>query len=204
MKIELNLREDLLENFPNFEYFNCKNSKLLNFSIENNLVGQQQESFLLYWLLKQAREYGGVGLDAGCGQDSHIFSIGINNYFGSNHPIYGGKYSPQITSLVENMHEKFNPETFSWIIMSHILEHVKNPIITFRNCCKLLRKNGIIILLMPDARYEPHPWDKTHINFFTPDDFKEKIINTNLDLLKTEIFDDLDNMFSISYVGRRI
>lgn len=204
MLINLNLREDLLANFPNFEYFNCQYPEKLNFAEKNNLVGDQQETFILYWLLKQVREHGGVGLDVGSGQDPHIFSIGINDYHGDCHPQYGGKYQCHVTSLAENIHKIFNSETFSWIIMSHILEHVDNPIITFRNCCKLLRKNGMMILLMPDADYETYSWDKTHKTFYTPEDFKRLIIDSNVDLIKTEELDTLHNKFSFNYIGRRI
>lgn len=204
MLLNLNLRDDILENFPNYEYFNSKNSKLLDYTVENNLVGQQQESFVLYWLLKQAREHGGVGLDIGCGQDPHIFSIGINNYHGNCHPLYGGKYNCHITSLAENI-TVLNEETFSWVIASHILEHVNDPIITFRKWCKLLkRKNGIMILVMPDKTYERSLWDPTHKNFYSPDDFKRLIIDSNLDLMVTEELDTFHNKFSFNYVGRRI
>jgi len=205
MLLNISLREDILLNFPNFEYFNCSEPERLNFNLACNLVGDQQEAFIYYWLFKQLKEHGGCGADFGCGQNIHLASIGMDSYFGLNHPTYGGgPYVPHITSLAENAHKIFNPETFSWVIMSHILEHIDNPIITFRNCCKLLKKNGIIILLMPDATYEELMWDKTHKNFFTPSDFERLIINSNKDLIKTEELDTLHNMFSFNYIGRRI
>lgn len=205
MLIELNLREDILKHFPNFEYFNCTEPERLDFNLADNLVGDQQEAFLYYFILKQLKKYGGCGLDLGCGQNIHWACIGVNDYFGFEHPVYrGGPYIPHITSLVENIDEIFNPDTFSLIIASHILEHVNEPIFTFRKWCKFLKKEGIIILLLPDARYEKLKWDPTHINFFSPDDFERLIINSNKDILKTECFNDLANGFSFSFVGRRI
>lgn len=205
MIINLNLREDIQKNFPNFEYFNIESRKV-DFSREDNLTGDQQEAFIYYWLFKKMKESpdGFCSLDIGCGQNIHFPSIGLDFYSGIKHPVYSGEYRPQITSLAENI-AYLNKNTFSVVICSHILEHVKDPITTFRKWVKLLKKGGIIIVLLPDAIYEKGiKWDPSHINFFTPESFKEKIINTNLDLLRTEIFDDLHNRFSISYVGRRI
>jgi len=204
MNLDIHVRDDLLEFFPNFEYFNCKQPHRLDFSLIDNLVGMQQEAFILYWILKQLREHYGVGLDIGCGQDPHLACIGVNDYCGEQHPIYGGRYSPQITGLAEQSYKLFNKNTFSFIVMSHILEHVCNPIIVFRQWCKLLCKDGIMILLMPDARYEKGKWDPTHKNFYTPEDFEQNIIKLNTDLIKTEVFNDLHNFFSLNYVGRRI
>ena len=204
MLIDLKIREDLLENFNNYEYWNCQQPDLLDFTKSGNLVGQSQEAFILYWILKQVKEHQGVGLDIGCGQDSHIFSIGINNYHGDNHPVYGGKYRAHITSLAENVHKIFNEETFSWVIMSHILEHVDNPIVTFRNCCKLLKKNGLMILIMPSKEYEITGWDPTHKTYWSPEDFKNNCIIPNQDIIKVERENEFDNKFSFSFVGRRI
>ncbi len=204
MLIDLHLREDILEHFPNFEYFNCTEPERLDFSQLNNLVGNQQESFLLYWSLKALEGTHGVGLDIGCGQGSHISSIGINDYFGDNHKIYGGKYEPHITSQAEDIDKIFNQNTFGWILASHILEHVNDPIITFRKWCKLIRKGGFMILIMPDFKYEPNPWDITHKNFYTPEDFRNNCILPNQDLIKEVEINTLNNNFSMNFVGRRI
>jgi len=209
MLIDLHIRDDLLEYFPNFEYFNCVEPEKLDFTRADNLVGMQQEAFILYWILKQLREHPGfgAGLDIGCGQGSHPFTIGLNDYSGDCHPTYRGKYLPHVTSLAENADRIFNNDTFNFIVASHILEHVEEPILTFRKWCKLLRKDGIMILLMPDARYETPgigSWDPTHKTFWTPNDFEKNCILPNGDIIKPEIFDDLGNNFSFNFVGGRI
>lgn len=202
MLINLNLREDLLKYFPNFEYFNCTEPERLDFSLGNNLVGQQQEAFIYYWLLKTMQENpdGYCAVDLGCGQNIHFSCLGINNYAGEDHPIYhGGPYKPQITSTVEDIYI-LNKGTFAAVVASHIIEHTKEPAITFRKWCKLLRHSGRIIVLFPDARYETELWDPTHVNFFSPNEFKRQIIKTNCDLLEVECFDDLHNKFSSCFV----
>ena len=208
MLLNINLREDIQKYFPNFEYFNCIESDRfrLDFNLKDNLVGMSQEAFIYFWLLKSMKENpdGFCGLDVGCGQNIHFSCLGVNDYAGPCHPIYFGSYFPHITSQAENIDKIFNHDTFSCIIASHIIEHVNDPIIIFRRWAKLLRRNGLIIVLCPDARYEYKKWDPTHINFFSPNDFERLIINTNKDLLKTECFNDMHNEFSISFCGRRI
>lgn len=205
MLLNIKLREDILKHFPNFEYYNCKEPEKINFFRADNIVGEQQESFLLFHILEQLKNFGGIGIDIGCGQAIHFGCVGINDYFGFDHPKYHGEYYPHVTSLAENI-SIFNEGTFSWIIASHILEHLEDPASTFRKWLNLLRQNGIIILVMPDSRYEDksHPWDPDHKVFFTPDDFEKQIIIPNKDLLQTEVFNDFSNSFSFNYVGRKI
>lgn len=204
MLINLHLREDILEHFPNFEYFNCKEPERLNFSRIDNITGMHQEAFLLYFILKQLQEYGGVGLDIGCGQGAHFGCIGLDKYYGKSHPQYGGEYLPHVTSLAENI-TCFNEGTFNFIVAAHILEHVNNPVITFRRWLKLLRKDGFMILLIPDKNFEkPCPWDPSHKNFYTPEDFRNNCILPNQDLIEQVVFNDMNNNFSMNFVGRRI
>ncbi len=207
MLLDLNLREDIQKYFPNFEYFNCTEPlERLDFNQVDNLVGNEQEAFIYFWLFRQLRENpdGFVGLDIGCGQNIHFACLGVDNYFGLNHPVYSGSYFPQITSQAEDIDKIFNPDTFSCIIASHILEHVNNPIITFRSWCKILKKGGLVILLMPDKNYETFSWDISHKTFWTPTDFENNCILPNRDLIRMEKFNDLDNKFSFNFVGRRI
>ncbi len=209
MLIDIPIREDLLEYFPKYEYFNCTQPERINFLLPDNLVGQSQEAFIIYHILKQLMEHkdtGMCGLDIGCGQNIHFACTGTDSYFGNQHPTYGGAYHPQITSQAEDIHNKINPNTFSFIVASHILEHVGNPIVTFRNWCKLLKKDGIIILLMPDYTFEESvvAWDPTHKTFWNPSDFEKNCIIPNQDVIKVEEFNSLKNKFSMNFIGRRI
>jgi SAM-dependent methyltransferase len=47
--------------------------------------------------------------------------------------------------------QAFPDETFDAILMSHVIEHVPNPIDVFRECRRILKKNGIIVALTPNA-----------------------------------------------------
>lgn len=207
MLIDLHLREDILKNFPNFEYKNPLEPWRVDFTKLDNLVGQSQEAFINYWVIKQITSYPdyGAGLDIGCGQGSHAFTIGLNDYYGECHPIYRGEYLPHVTSLSENVDKIFNEGTFNFTIASHILEHVDEPMTTFRKWLKLLRRNGVMILLMPDYQYEKavESWDPTHKTFWTPKDFEKNCIIPNADLVKVEEFNTLNNKFSMNAILRR-
>lgn len=211
MLFELNLREDILKHFPNFEYFNGTEPEKINFFRTDNLVGDQQEAFLNYFILRQVTDAfdrgltNVIGLDIGCGQNIHPFCIGISDYYGI-HPTYGGEHICHITSLAENVNSIFNEKSFNFIVASHILEHLENPVTAFKKWLSLLRKDGLMLLISPDARFEnrEHPWDLDHKVFFTPDDFENQIIIPNKDIMQTEVFNDLHNSFSFDFVGRKI
>lgn len=212
MLIDIHLRDDILKYFPNFEYFSCNDPSRLDFSKCDNLTGMQQEAFLNYWIIKQMKDtldhgFSNIcGLDIGCGQNIHINCIGIDFYYGQHHPVYGGEYKPNVTFQAENLDKIFNNDTFSFIVASHILEHVDEPMLTFRKWCKLLRKDGIMIILLPDYTYEKsvESWDITHKTFWTPDDFEKNCIIPNQDIMKCEEFNTLKNKFSMNFIGRRI
>ncbi|MDD2878778.1 MAG: methyltransferase domain-containing protein [Acidiphilium sp.] len=55
-------------------------------------------------------------------------------------------------ALHENFDEK-SYNTFDVIIISHVLEHLPDPIQFFNSCRKLLKENGKIIIAVPDKRY---------------------------------------------------
>ena len=45
-----------------------------------------------------------------------------------------------------------NSLKFEYIVASHVIEHIPNPIAFFRQCEKILSDNGILILVIPDKR----------------------------------------------------
>lgn len=205
MKIDINLGNDhILKHFPNFEYWNCTESERLDFFKADNLVGDQQRAFVLYHILKEVERTGEAGVSLGAGQVIESFTIGIDHYYGPKHPLYGGSYYPHLTCKCEKL--PFNDNVFAFAVGSHIFEHMEKPFETFKEWIRILKSNGALILIIPDAKFEnpAQPWDFDHKMFYTPDMFKAKILNPCKDLIKTEVFDDLNNRFSFSYVGRKI
>jgi 2-polyprenyl-3-methyl-5-hydroxy-6-metoxy-1,4-benzoquinol methylase len=70
-------------------------------------------------------------------------------------------------------------EEFDVVFMSHILEHVENPINLLRFCNKSLRPGGVLILSLPNEQgliHYKHPYftnDGNHLYAFTEDNTKE-------------------------------
>lgn len=48
------------------------------------------------------------------------------------------------------------PGEYDAVIVSHVIEHVHDPIDLLRNCSRLLRKNGMLIILTPNAASYGH------------------------------------------------
>ncbi len=42
---------------------------------------------------------------------------------------------------------------YDWIVASHLIEHVPNPISMLQQCQEILKPNGILSLVVPDKRY---------------------------------------------------
>lgn len=87
-----------------------------------------------------------------------------------------------ITGDVEKIDLQFETEYFDCIIYADILEHLIDPWITLEKQNKILKKNGIIIVSLPNIRYfytflnlilgkweytDRGIFDRTHLRFFT-------------------------------------
>ena len=96
-------------------------------------------------------------------------------------------YSVDLRSAdyIQNLNEEEwkIPGNFDTIIAPEIMEHVENPTQFIKNCCKLLKKRGRLVLSTPNAtsllylknpswmvNYQgnSHQEDNSHIHTFTP------------------------------------
>jgi 2-polyprenyl-3-methyl-5-hydroxy-6-metoxy-1,4-benzoquinol methylase len=79
-------------------------------------------------------------------------------------------------------------EKFDVVFASHILEHVENPINLLRFCNKSLKRDGIIILSLPNEQSLIHylyPYftnDGNHLYAFTEDNIRELLQYTNFEV----------------------
>ena len=46
-------------------------------------------------------------------------------------------------------------EKFDLVYMQHVLEHFEDPFLTLQNCNNLLNDNGLILILVPNSKYNP-------------------------------------------------
>lgn len=53
----------------------------------------------------------------------------------------------------EALEDLLGEERYDWIIASHVIEHMPDPIKFIRSCQKVLKENGILSLAIPDKRF---------------------------------------------------
>lgn len=73
--------------------------------------------------------------------------------------------------------QKFDDESFDAILMNHVIEHVPSPTDLFSECKRILKKNGVMIVITPNANSRGHQkygrnWrgleTPHHLQIFTP------------------------------------
>ena len=142
--------EHILKDFPGFNYRHPNHPILTDFWMENNIVGNQQRSFVIWSILQELENRGHkVGVSIACGQVIEPFCIGIDKYCGDKHPIYGGKYAPHLTYDCHKL--PFNDNMFGFVVANHAIEHMDNPVDAFKEWIRIIEPNGVLILIVPDA-----------------------------------------------------
>jgi 2-polyprenyl-3-methyl-5-hydroxy-6-metoxy-1,4-benzoquinol methylase len=58
---------------------------------------------------------------------------------------------------------QFEYEAFDSIIMSHVIEHVGDPVALMRTCRKYLKPNGRLVMLTPNLGSLGHCWFHTGV-----------------------------------------
>lgn len=205
--------------FPNFDYHITEpgmDPKRLHASHSENLVGNQQRAFNIYWGIKQCGLTGYVGLDIGSAGIQAPFCLGTDKYSGES-PLYGGSLNPQMKCTAEDT-SLFGNEAFNLIVMNHSLEHVEGDIANYINndWYRILKPNGIIAIIVPDGQYNNvYQMDKDHKHCWIPrreskipEFYKYQIFEDEvLDKVKEKYcvyeFDNLNNGFSFNCVLRK-
>ncbi len=143
-------------------------------------------------------------LDVGCGP-GHLLSA-INDTW--------DKYGIDISNVALKEAEKYakvkkgelpssgyESNYFDVVVMNHVIEHLKDPLIYINSCWQILKPNGILIIATPDfdsgcARLFFHKYrmlhDNGHISLFTTfslvkmlEDFNFRIIDTEFPFFQT-------------------
>jgi SAM-dependent methyltransferase len=115
-------------------------------------------------------------LDVGCGIGIHgknISEYSGNIVYGIDLRTDGCEYKDSFAELKECDIEKepipFNEEMFDYIFSKSVVEHIHNPDNFIKESYKVLKKNGLVIILTPDWKSQmSHFWDDyTHVYAWT-------------------------------------
>ena len=133
--------------FPNYK----------NYDNKSTILSKGDNSYLKS--LKEIIGYKKKILEVGCGtgQYSNYFAIGTNNSIFALDPTFDSLKIAKNFSEKNNIKnityvngsifgEIFENETFDLVFCSGVLHHTKDTHLGFKNCVKLLKKNGFILI----------------------------------------------------------
>ncbi len=119
------------------------------------------------WLHNKYLKKRGKLLDAGCGKGGFMVSWRILGYDSEGCDINPSNKNIKKVNLEEKWPYKSN--SFDYIFMSHVCEHIKNQRNLIEETHRILRKGGKLIIEVPDWKtYHKHFYDTyTHCTPYT-------------------------------------
>lgn len=102
----------------------------------------------------------GKVLDVGCfGFNQYKFSqsLGLTKHvhFGIDYSEPFGQLPPGYTFRSVDLNVEsipFENDTFDLVVMSHVIEHLSNPINVFRECVRICKPGGLVYIVAPSER----------------------------------------------------
>ena len=172
-------------------------------------------------------------LELGCALGSTLSRI---KFLWPNANVHGVEYDEGIARIagsindvirgdVETMHIPYDVEQFDYIICADVLEHLKDPEGALNRFLPYLKKDGCLIVSVPNVRYyavcmmlmqygrfdyaDSGILDRTHLRFFTKATAEEMLENCGLEIIgtkrnyngekrKIEFIDQLKSCFDIT------
>ena len=143
-----------------------------------------------------------------CGENKKILDIGCGNVnYHLNGEVTGYDITPRegipnahllhelVTDDAKNLDKHFRPEYFDCITALELLEHLENPIKFLRDCDRILKKGGLLIISTPSPYYykpvigslvkkKEGASEEKHVNCYPP-----RILNMNVCKLGYDIVD---------------
>ncbi|MEM3335905.1 MAG: class I SAM-dependent methyltransferase [Candidatus Aenigmatarchaeota archaeon] len=124
-------------------------------------------------------------LDAGCGEGrilkdikEDIIGLDLNIIKLKSAKKYG---KPLVLGDIRNL--PFKNESFTKVLLSHVLEHIREVDIALNEVKRVTKKNGIIEIYLPSEKLMYN--DKTHVWFLNLEEWKS-LIGRYFKILKTE------------------
>ncbi|MCK4352474.1 glycosyltransferase [candidate division WOR-3 bacterium] len=123
------------------------------------------------------------GLDVCCGKDKVLpTAIGVDIARGKN-------VNPELVGDAVDL--PFKPNTMDYVVCNHGLEHLEDSVKALTEWKRILKPNGLLIVLVPDARYHNVlKSDPTHIHAFIPESLKAIFLSIGgLEILQMDTID---------------
>jgi 2-polyprenyl-3-methyl-5-hydroxy-6-metoxy-1,4-benzoquinol methylase len=86
--------------------------------------------------------------------------------------------------------------SFDLIYAIHVIEHIDQPAAVFRKCYEILKKDGVLYFMTPNARslglewFKAHWWnleDPTHIRFYSPESITRMLKDAGFTSVRVKI-----------------
>lgn len=142
------------------------------------------------WILKWANKQNGLGIELGCGHSKtsgDILATDIVKKGGITNAVEGLTSEADIVIDATTFSSLFEDETFDFIISSHMIEHIEHDVKMLQCWLKKLKKDGILIIMTPDARYWDHSPD--HVREYTPKQLRDLFSKFNVTILELDTAD---------------
>lgn len=171
----------------------------------NESVSVHEYSMFKSYLLKLLPAGGGV-LDVGCGVGNMLQQLREHSQYSSKGIEISKEAAAKASQNGHNVFQgnliqaNFEDESFDAIYLLYVLEHVDNPAEILKEIYRILKKNGILLLAVPNYRYLRIAFDnfisrtffkksstlhpEEHLQNFTPTTLKMFIKKAGFDIVK--------------------
>lgn len=148
-------------------------------------------------------------LEVGCGRGDMLKEFNKFENFScygidlSNESIEYCKPIPVHQVNLEDENFNYNEGNFDVIFSKSLIEHLKNPLIYIKSCQKLLKKNGILIILTPSwyhHSFGPFYLDHTHCTPFTLNSLIDIGLLANFSETDVNYFYQLPSIWKFPYL----
>lgn len=146
-------------------------------------------------------------LDVGCSKGTHLKNFGkYHNVFGVDLRKDIPENSPYFNTVFECNIEKdnfpFEDNTFDYVWSKSVIEHISNPENMIKESYRVLKKNGIIIIMCPAWPYQWKVYfdDWTHYHPYSQKSLRDMLLMFGFKDVQCELFYQLPFLWNKPYL----